>query len=114
MEQATAKRHARRIELWQVHLYNVVLPDQLCSDQSERGRDDTLAQTKGHRHANNTDAVHPFFARQFFFILGGHHSDLVPAIGKRPRQALGVDCQAGGVRTVISENGKNFHRTGRL
>ena len=113
-EKATPKSHARRIELRQVHLDDIVLPDQFCRDQPKGRRNDAFAEAEGYRHADDAYAIHHFLAWQRFFILRGHHGHFVPAFGKCPRQPLGVDGQARGMRTVVGENGQYFHKAGRL
>jgi len=109
-EETGAEGHARRVELRQVELDHVVLPDQFGGDQAEGRGDNALADAHRYRHADDAHAIHHFFARQGLVVLRRHHRDLVTAPGKGACQPFGVDGQAGGVGTVVSEDGEDFHK----
>src|SRR5262245_19220365 len=111
-EETSAQRHAWRIELWEMHLYHIVLNDEFCGEDPKRGCQDAFAAPRCHRHADDLHTIHHLLTRQRSIILRGHHSNLMTASSKRARESFGIDRKPGCMRAIVSEHGQDFHKRG--
>lgn len=109
-----AERYARRVELREVQLDDIVAGDQFRRDPAEGRREHALADADGDGDADDPHAVHRLLARQRLVVLRGHHGHFVAALGKGTREPLGIDREARCVRAIVSENGQDFHKAGGL
>ena len=113
-EETSAEGYSGRVELWQMHLDDIVLPNQFGSNPAKSRRDDAFAEAEYHWYTDNLNTIQCLLARQGLIILGGHHGHFVAALRKSPRQSFGVNGKTGCVRAVVGENSENFHIAGEI
>jgi len=113
-EQARAEGNTGRVELRKMQLHDIVLGDKFGRNQPKSGRENALADPRRNGHADHMHAIHHLFTRQGRVVVRGHHSHLMSAFDKGAHEALGVNGQSAGVRTVIGEYGQDFHKAGGL
>src|SRR3990172_4636450 len=113
-EQTTAQRHAGRVKLRQVHLYNIMLCHEFRCNETEGGGNDTLANACRDRYTDDLYAIDGFFTRQGRLVLGGHNRHLMFASGKGAREPFSVNGETGCMRAIVCQYSKDSHKAGRL
>jgi len=97
------------IQLWHVQVDHIGPASQFPGHGRHGGHDQTFADAHQWRHPHHRNSIQTIQARQAAIILGSQDGHLMTAPGKGARHPFCINGQAGSMRTVVGETGKDMH-----